>query len=109
MATRLSCKIHCKEQAQNNENAPRPDFHTRRLQSAWVRRRVRPGNKKARERRLARAAWRSFGEYAFLEDSRYASQQEIVPQFEFLRRAMKLAMRPAGNNVHPRTALTRSR
>jgi hypothetical protein len=31
-------------------------------------------NKKARERRLARAAWRSFGEYLFLEDSRYASQ-----------------------------------
>jgi hypothetical protein len=28
------------------------------------------------ERRAARAGWRSFGEYIFLEDSRYASQRE---------------------------------
>src|SRR6516225_5975021 len=27
-------------------------------------------------RRTARAGWRSFGEYIFLEDSRYASQRE---------------------------------
>jgi hypothetical protein len=36
---------------------------------------LRPDNKKARE--LARAAWRSFGECSFLEDSRYASQVEM--------------------------------
>jgi hypothetical protein len=34
-------------------------------------------NKKTRERRLARAGWRSFGEYLFLEDSRYACQLEM--------------------------------
>ena len=34
-------------------------------------------NKKARERRLARAGWRSFDEYLFLEDSRYACQLEM--------------------------------
>src|SRR5262245_5252344 len=34
-------------------------------------------NKKARERRLARAGWRSFGEYLFLEDSCYACQLEL--------------------------------
>jgi len=28
------------------------------------------------ERRAARAGWRSFAEYIFLEDSRYASQRE---------------------------------
>src|SRR5262249_39067438 len=33
----------------------------------------------------------------------------VVPQFEFFRRAMKLAIRPTGNNVHPRMALARSR
>src|SRR5262245_24095408 len=31
---------------------------------------------KTRRRRPARAGWHSFGEYAFLEDSRYASQRE---------------------------------
>src|SRR4029450_7405486 len=33
---------------------------------------------KTRRRRPARAGWHSFGEYAFLEDSRYASQRKNV-------------------------------
>jgi hypothetical protein len=44
-------------------------------------------NKKARERHLARAAWRSFGEYAFLEDSRYTSQVKNVRRDGMIRRA----------------------
>jgi hypothetical protein len=34
------------------------------------------GQQKSPERRIARARWRNFGEYAFLEDSRYASQRK---------------------------------
>jgi hypothetical protein len=33
---------------------------------------------KTRRRRAARAGWHGFDEYAFLEDSRYASQRENV-------------------------------
>jgi hypothetical protein len=51
-----------------------PDSYTRRLRPIRVRRRSVARNKKAQGARLARAAWRSFGEYASLEDSRYASQ-----------------------------------
>jgi hypothetical protein len=43
--------------------------------------------KKARKRRIARARWRSFGEYAFLEDSRYASQLKMCGAPEFIRRS----------------------
>jgi hypothetical protein len=42
-----------------------------------ARRRWRARNK-TRRRRAAWAGWHSFGEYAFLEDSRYASQRENV-------------------------------
>jgi hypothetical protein len=35
---------------------------------------VASGQQKSPGARFARAAWRSFDEYAFLEDSRYASQ-----------------------------------
>jgi hypothetical protein len=59
------------------------------------------------------APWsmRSFGEYAFLEDSRYTSQAEnaVGPQFEFFQRAMTSPRNPRGSSVHPRTALMRSR
>jgi hypothetical protein len=37
---------------------------------------VASGQQKSPGARFARAAWRSFGEYAFLEDSRYASQRK---------------------------------
>jgi len=47
----------------------RPDPHAAALAAR---------NKKARERHLARARWRSFAEYTFLEDSRYASQRKNV-------------------------------
>jgi hypothetical protein len=43
------------------------------LRAWWL----RPDNKKSPGARLARAACRSFGEYAFLEDSRYTSQVEM--------------------------------
>jgi hypothetical protein len=36
--------------------------------------------KKSPQRRPARAGWRSFGEYFFLEDSRYTSQPENDPR-----------------------------
>jgi hypothetical protein len=39
----------------------------------------RPRNKNP-ARRTALADWRSFGEYIFLEDSRYASQRENTPR-----------------------------
>jgi hypothetical protein len=39
-------------------------------------------NKKARERPLARANRRTFGEYSFLEDSRYTSQLEMCDATE---------------------------
>src|SRR5262245_35042194 len=48
---------------------------------------VASGQQKARERRLARAGWRSFGEYLFLEDSRYASQVKNVRRDEIVRLA----------------------
>jgi hypothetical protein len=61
----------------------------------------------------ARAPWstRGFGEYAFLEDSRYTSQAEnaVGPQFEFFQRAMTSPRNPRGSSAHPRTALMRSR
>src|SRR5215472_10477289 len=47
------------------------------------------------ERRAARADWRSFGEYIFLEDSRYASQRKntrrngIYPPYAHLRPVMR--------------------
>jgi hypothetical protein len=40
-----------------------------------------PRNKNP-QRRLP--GWRSFGEYIFLEDSRYASQQENAPRKRFV-------------------------
>src|SRR5262245_24432977 len=54
---------------------------------------------------------RSFGEYAFLEDSRYTSQAKnaVGPQFEFFQRAITSPRNPRGSSVHPRTALMRSR
>src|SRR5262245_49778928 len=54
---------------------------------------------------------RIFGEYAFLEDSRYTSQAKnaVGPQFEFFQRAMTFPRNPRGSSAHPRTALTRSR
>src|SRR5262249_12110268 len=48
----------------------------------------RPRNKNP-ERRTARAGWRSFGEYIFLEDSRYASQRK-----KYGTRADLSALRP---------------
>src|SRR5262249_56567440 len=50
-----------------------PDGRNARL----ARRRWRARHK-TRRRRAAWAGWHSFGEYAFLEDSRYASQRENV-------------------------------
>src|SRR5438876_7035897 len=41
---------------------------------------VASGQQKSPGARFARAAWRSFDEYAFLEDSRYASQLKSVAQ-----------------------------
>ena|SRR5215470_4965441 len=35
------------------------------------------GQQKSPERRIARARWRNFGDYALLEDSRYASQLKM--------------------------------
>jgi hypothetical protein len=59
------------------------------------------------------APWstRSFGEYAFLEDSRYTRQAKnaVAPQFEFFRRAIALPSDPRGSSVNPKTALMRSR
>src|SRR5262249_26840085 len=58
-----------------------------------------------------RWSMRSFGEYALLEDSRYASQAENarVPQLRFFQRAMAFPRNPRASSVHPRTALMRSR
>jgi hypothetical protein len=95
--TRSSCVIHCKEQSETMGIDPAPVPTAAGWQSATpagglrhVHVPVRSGShdaqsasrgsararNKTRRRRGARAGWRSFGEYAFLEDSRYASQRE---------------------------------
>jgi len=97
--TRSSCIIHCKEQSETMgidpalvptaagwksatpagrpEACPRscPKRQSRRAERRLTRPRSRVRNN-TRRRRGARADWRTFGEYAFLEDSRYASQRE---------------------------------
>ncbi len=97
--TRSSCIIHCKEQSETMgidpapvptaagwqsatpagrpEACPRscPKRQSRRAERRLTRPRSRVRNN-TRRRRPARAGWCSFGEYAFLEDSRYASQRE---------------------------------
>jgi hypothetical protein len=47
----------------------------------WVERHALGGYQNP-QRRLP--GWRSFGEYIFLEDSRYASQQENAPRKRFV-------------------------
>src|SRR5215472_11477175 len=100
--TRCSCVMHCKEQAGNNGIGPAMVFYSRRLvrrgagglrdfppspvSNSMVRLSLWSSRKHASRARVratknplqnpARAGWRKFGEYAFLEDSRYTSQQE---------------------------------
>jgi len=82
--TRCSCTMHCKEQARNNGIGPAKVSYSPRLVrragrlegfSAFARLRGAQATKSPQQV-PARAAWRNFGEYAFLEDSRYASQQK---------------------------------
>src|SRR5262249_21041573 len=75
--TRSSCKTRCKEQPQSKGSCARALLPHAKVELGPACGGARGAQQKSPERRIARARWRSFGEYAFLEDSRYASQLKM--------------------------------
>src|SRR5262249_42623641 len=75
--TRSSCKTRCKEQPQSKGSCARALLPHAKVALGPACGGARGAQQKSPGAWLARAARRSFGEYAFLEDSRYASQVEM--------------------------------
>src|SRR6516162_4401867 len=97
--TRSSCKTRCKEQPQNKGSGARALLPHAKVALGPACGVVASGQQKSPGARFARARWRSFGEYAFLEDSRYASQLKMRGGVNYP---------PCGHRARSRTKVNRA-